>query len=177
MLRHCPYCFRLPLRDVEKHIALCKANKDIEPLTIPEITHVLRNLLERVDAQEKLIQKLRGVKTTFPPECVKPELTDADLQTFLREGIDAVVAKHTWPLFVIQKKPYVFDNEWREASTEDVLVLVDYLMKGLTSAFDRLVSKMGWLDDDPHGRFPQTSSAVYGLTASQVKTSLLKLCV
>ena len=179
MLRHCQYCFRLPLRDVEKHIALCKANEKEkrEPLTIPEITHVLRNLLERVDAQEKLIHQLKGTKHTFPPECRKPDLGDDDLQLFLREGIDALVAKHRWPLHVIQKKTYVFDDEWREATPEDVLVLVAHLMKALTSALDRLVERMGWLDHDPQGRFPQTSAVVYGLTAAQAKAALLKICV
>jgi len=176
-LRHCEYCFTLPLREVEKHVALCKANKSTHTLTIPELTHVLKNLLQRVDAQDKLIQKLQGSKHTFPPECGKPVLADDDLQLLLRDGIDAVVGKHKWPLHVWQKKAYVFDNDWREATPEDVRGIVNHVITSFEVSLDRLAHRMGWHDDDPLGRFPQTSGIVYGLGADQVRASLFKLCV
>lgn len=178
-MNHCPHCFRVLLRDAERHVALCKANDrtNVAPLTIPEITHVLRNLLELVDSLAKEIKQLKGGKPNFPLGCAKPELGDDDLQVFLLEGVDALVARHRWPLHVAQKKPYVFDGEWREATPEDVLALAAHLMKALTAAFNRLVQRSGWLDHDPQGRLPQTSSAVYSLTTPQAKASLLKVCV
>ena len=178
MLRHCEYCFTIPLRDVERHIALCKATKSTHELTsFSELTHVVRMLLQRLDAQEKLIQKLQGSKHTFPPPCGKPDLTDDDLQLLLRDGIDAVVGKHKWPLHVWQKKPYVFDDEWREASPEDVRGVVTHVIASFEAALERLAVRMGWHDDDPLGRYPQTSGIVYGLGADQVKASLFKLCL
>jgi hypothetical protein len=177
MSRHCPYCFDIPARDVERHIALCKTKKSDTTLTLAEMSHAIRNIFQRMDAQDKLIQKSRGGKHAFPAECAKPLLGDDDLRVFLADGIDALVAGHQWPLFVAQKTAYVFDKEWREATQEDVRAVVVHITGALTAAFDRLVERSGWLNDDPHGRHMQTSATVYGLTSVQVKASLMKLCV
>jgi hypothetical protein len=178
MLRVCEHCFATLIKDANRHVALCKMKKTAESLTLLQVTDVLRHLLEKVEAQERTIQQLKGVKHEFPPAREFPELEDADLHLLLKEGVDAFVAKHDWPLHVWQKKPYVPDGEeWREATTDDVAAVVAGIQRFVQQAFDQHVARMGWLDDDPHGRYPEACLVVYALTAPTIKASLMKLCV
>ena len=178
MLRRCEHCTAVLSKDANRHVALCKTKKTQDALTVQQLTDVVKYLLEKVEAQERALQQLKGTKHEFPPFCEFPTLEDADLQLLLKDGVDAFVAKHDWPLHVWQKKPYVpAAEEWREATPEDVASVVSSIQTFVHAAFEAHVVRMGWRDDDPHGRYPDASLVVFGLSAAAIKASLMKLCV
>ena len=177
MLRKCEHCFVNLLKDANRHVALCKMKKTQESLSLQQVTDVLKYLVEKVEAQDRILQQLKGVKHEFPPFREFPMLEDADLQVLLNEGVDVFVAKHDWPLHVWQKRAYVPDDEeWREATAEDVASVTSGIQSFVHAAFEKHVVRMGWRDDDPHGRYPEASIVVFGLSAAAIKASLMKLC-
>jgi len=166
---HCQYCFKTFAR-VEKHELKCAGP------TVTDLSRVVRQLVERVDAQDRLIAELQDKRPRkFPPPATAPVLTEADLKVFLSDGVDAMVAPHLWPVASVNKVSYVCEEgEWVRATEAQLKAVATAVIAQLTQLFPAYVERKGWMEHDPKNLYPEKSLKVYGIQPGTVQKALLK---
>jgi len=165
---HCRFCYK-PFARLDKHEAKC------EGPTLNELSRVVRQLQERVEAQDKLIAALTGPRAFAPPPAAMPELTETDLKVFLRDGIDAMVESHEWPVAHHNRTTYVCEgSKWKRASDGELKSVATAVLGQLAALFPPYVERKGWLETDPKNSYPEKALKVYGIQPTAVQQALLK---
>ena len=176
-LMHCPHCLRVMARGLDKHVAFCKLDKTDDPASLADLTRVVKHLLGRIDAQDKVIATLKRSKRgagALPPGAPAPILTETDLKLVFAEGVQALLSLHTWPVAVVDRTPYIFDTVWVEATDIQLRTLVSAIMQQLTTLFDAYVDRKGWRQNDPNGRYPEYAGKLYAIDPTSLQKALLK---
>ena len=171
MESRCRFCFNRFVR-IEKHEAKC----EIEP-SKQDLGRIVRDLLDRVDTQDRTIQELKRCRTEPMSQIPVslPILNELDLKAFLTSGIDIMVREHEWPVRVYKKVTYVCENGiWLKATDVQLKMQTAVILSQLATLFQVYVIRKGWLDDDPKGKYPENSLKVYGINPSTVQKSILK---
>ena len=170
---HCRFCFK-PFVRIEKHEAKC------EGPTLSELSRVVQQLRERVDAQDKLLADLTagGAKPRAPfapPPASLPVLTEGDLKVFLSQGIDAMAAPYAWPVASHNRTSYVCEGGvWVRASEAQLKGVASAVLGQLAQLFPAYVERKGWLVKDPNNLYPEKALKVYGIQPSVVQQALLR---
>ena len=167
---HCRYCFKC-FAQIEKHETKCES----EP-TVKSLSRVVRELLDRVETQERTIDELKRGRTTMTRTPVElPVLTESDLKLFLFTGIDSMVAAHVWPVAVHNRTTYVCESsQWIRANDTQLKTQVGIILSQLATLFQIYVERKGWIEFDPKGKFPELSMKIYGIKPTVVQQSILK---
>jgi hypothetical protein len=169
---HCRFCFK-SYKSVEKHEAKCEG-----AATISELNRVVRRLVERVDAQDRLIAELsRPTAASGAPSAPlePPTLTEADLVTFLRQGLDAMLAPYAWPVASHNRVTYVCEcGVWERATDGQLKAVSGAVLGQLAQLFPAYVERKGWLENDPKGKYPESALKVYGIQSGAVQQALVR---
>ena len=166
---HCRFCFTC-FAQLEKHEAKCES----EP-TVKSLSRVVRDLLDRVEVQDRTISELKRARPAGASRSQVdfPELTENDLKLFLYTGIDSMIAANEWPIAVHGRTIHVCEaGEWVRAP--DLSTQANAILRQLAVLFQPYVARKGWADFDPKGRFEENSLKVYGIAPAKVQQTLLK---